>query len=277
MALGRFRTDYAPTPEQMRNQYLQSQGRPVGSLGRQGARKTNDIIYALAEREKDPDIRAQLIKAIESGAFEQMSEGEASRAALQITSGKKAEGMNTEREGWLLQMLGREVGGIPADIAERYALDTSQPNGSRYDTAVSEALSRVGRARTGFEQQEMGAAQDAAARRGGRLSEGDTASIRNRGATLFGRQAGTEVGQLRREEEANRQQNVGRLSGALQNTTYTGGDYAGLAESSGYRGGAGTIGSTLAKKRAKYGGQRQYGISWKKAGTGSQQSGRYTY
>ena len=85
------------------------------------------------------------------------------------------------------------------------------------------------------------------------VNEQDLQAIKNRVATMSARSTGDELGTLRGQTEGWRQQNVGRLSQALQNTTYQPSDYnlLGAAE----RPQAGTINqpSQVSQQPTRYG------------------------
>jgi hypothetical protein len=187
-------------------------------------------MYALAERERDPDIKAWLLKAIEAGAFEGMQPTEAYRAGLNVMEQRRAETMNLSRDREAIQLLASEYGieNMPPEMVEKYALDSETPRGTRHDALRSEIESRIGRERTGFEQQEMVSAEQSAARRGETVTEGTRAGIRTRTAGVFGRRLGGEMADLRREREGRRERILGRLTTQLGGTTYQAGAYGNL-------------------------------------------------
>ena len=252
----RFRTNFMPGAQFLAQGYRQYTGRPTGMFGMRGARETNEALYALAEREQDPEIKDWLMRAIEGGAFEGMKPTEAYRAGLSVVEQRRAERMNLERDREAIQLLASEYGieNLPPEMVEKYALDSETPAGTRHDMLRSEIESRIGRQRTGFEQQETGAAESSAARRGEGLTEGSRAAIRTRAAGVFGRQMGGELAGLRREREGRRERVLGRLTTQLGGTTFRAGGYQSLLGAAN-RPAAGVIGRRSTRKAAR----RNYG------------------
>ena len=256
-----FRNSFNPTTlgiqtnPFMQQAYRQYTGRPTGQLGMRQATETNALMMNMLNTEKDPEVRRALEDWIRSGGAENMSPQQASMAILQRAEQMRAENQNTANVRNTLQVLGREVGteNLPPELIERFGLDSSTPFGTRADQLRADVLRRAARARVGQEQAGIGRAQELAARGGMPVNEQDLQAIKNRVATMSARSTGDELGTLRGQTEGWRQQNVGRLSQALQNTTYQPSDYnlPGAAE----RPQAGTINqpSQVSQQPTRYG------------------------
>ena len=210
--------------------YNRSVGLPTTPWAQRKADESAEILRAMAERESDPEVKAALEQAIEQGTYSSMSPLEAAQASLADAENRSVEDRNVERDSAALQLLGAEYGmdNLSPDLIEQFGLDTDSPLGTRTDRARSDILNRLGQEQTGFEQRETGLAEQAAARRGSMLSEQDSSAIRNRGATLFGRQRQAELGDLRREETAGQRSALGGLVNTLTGTTFEGGNYGAL-------------------------------------------------
>ncbi len=205
-------------------------GRPTTTLGQRQADESATILRAMAERETDPQVRDALMQAIEVGTFSQQSPLEAAGVNLARAESQRAEDMNLERDKAALQLLGAEYGvdNLPPELIEQFGLDTESPLGTRVDRMRTDILSRLGQQQTSTEQRETSIAEAEAARRGQQVSAQDLSAIRNRTATLAGRQRQAELGDLRRETSRNQQNALGGLVGTLTGTTSEGGNYGGV-------------------------------------------------
>ena len=213
-----FRTDVSGmAPVNYGMVYNQMIGRASNPLQRRRGRETGELLRSYAQNEQDPEVRQALMTAIDQGAFDQMAPTEASRALIQMAEQRKAERINTQREQGVTQLLGAEIPDLDPDLMERLGLDSSRPVGQRADEVKAEHLSRIARQQAGYEQQAMRDAQVNAARTGQPVGQQDISAIRTRSAALAARERGSTLGDIRREQEGYRQQNIGRLADTLSN------------------------------------------------------------
>ncbi|MFA4972094.1 MAG: hypothetical protein WC683_05740 [bacterium] len=258
-----FRNSFQPD---MASLWRYFQGRPTGPIGMRQSRQNNDLMRIYLQSETDPQIRAALERAINAGSFESAPTNMLALAGLSKAEQDRATSRTEQSQQDALRLLAADIGELPPDIAERFGVDAQGNN--RMDKLQADVMRDIGLRRSGFEQQARREAMTTRAR-GGFTGESaqDVSAIANRGATIFGRQAGTELGGLRREFEGRRERGLGNMANILANTTYSPSNYGSLAELGQYGGGGGTIG-----RKTSIGGNR-FGVGLR---GGTARTGGYT-
>ena len=182
-------------------------GRPLFGWQKRKARQTREIL-----------LRAGVpAEAVNSGAFDSMDPQQATLWSLQHGSDTEAYDKTMGDRNAALEMLSREVGDIPEDLAKKYLGEgASLKNlGGRIDTLREEIMRRNALQRSSYEQSQRNIAESRAAQLGRPMTTGDLSAIGNRGATLFGRQLGTDLAGLTANRESVRQNAIGQLSNIL--------------------------------------------------------------
>lgn len=162
-----------------------------------------------------------------------------------------------------LQMLGREVGDLPEDLKKRFLEDTGTTNvGSRLNDLRSEAMNRNSFQRAGYLEEQKKIAAGEAARRGQPVTAGDLGEIATRGATIYGRQLGSDLANLQSVLEPGRQAALGGLTNILMNYPQTTEDMPTIPA---YQGVRVKIGKRITVP-ANYGQRNAYGIRFTNSG-----------
>jgi len=194
-------------------------GRPTTPWGRRSSNETNAIVSQLLNQ-VDPSQRQALQTAIQTGSFEGLNPKDAALANIAFNESKRAEDMNLQSGQNALQLLAADLGGdINPELAAQLKVDPNSGR-ARVDRLQSDIMRNVGLQRSGFQQSQLRSAQQQAARTGTPLSEQDKTAIANRGATLYGRQLGSQLGDLRRETEGRRSAASSQIANILSNRVY---------------------------------------------------------